>query len=258
LAEVWNGVSWKIRATPNPAGASNSYFQGVSCMSATSCIAVGYSEDTLGDSVALAEVWNGAKWTIKATPDPIATNNSYLFSVSCASSTTCTAVGDFYITAAGVYGALSEAWNGATWTIQKTPNPAGSSDGLDGVSCTSAISCVAVGYSVVTSSNGALVEVWNGATWAIQKTPRPASGSDTLSGVSCTSSTTCTAVGNRGAGTLAEAMNGTIWSVQKTPNPAGATLSYLNSVWCPTAVTCSAVGFSGNSSSVDVALAEAN
>src|SRR5690242_18204475 len=43
LIERWNGTSWSILASPNPAGATGSYLNGVSCTSATSCLAVGYS-----------------------------------------------------------------------------------------------------------------------------------------------------------------------------------------------------------------------
>jgi hypothetical protein len=43
LAEVWNGTSWKVQATPDPAGAFGSYLTAVACSSATACTAVGYS-----------------------------------------------------------------------------------------------------------------------------------------------------------------------------------------------------------------------
>jgi hypothetical protein len=89
---------------------------------------------------------------------------------------------------------LAERWDGTSWTIQSTPNPPGSTQiFLDGVSCTSASSCTAVGHYQSTLT---LAEVWNGTSWAIQGTPNKAGYSDSaLAGVSCTSVSACTAVG---------------------------------------------------------------
>jgi hypothetical protein len=42
LAERWNGTSWSIEATPNPAGSVVSALQGVACLNDTECRAVGY------------------------------------------------------------------------------------------------------------------------------------------------------------------------------------------------------------------------
>ena len=109
-----------------------------------------------------------------------------LSSVSCASPTTCEAVGS----------GLAEGWDGSSWTIQNTPNtPIG--NGLTSVSCTSASACEAVGSSG-TSTLGhpggtTLAEAWNGASWSLQSGPNLAGG--TLSAVSCVSATTCEAVG---------------------------------------------------------------
>jgi hypothetical protein len=45
---------------------------------------------------------------------------------------------------------LAERWNGISWTVQSTPNPAhgdpGSERHLNAVSCTSSGVCTAVGY----------------------------------------------------------------------------------------------------------------
>jgi len=45
LAEHWNGSTWAIQATPNPAGAAVSMLSGISCVSSTTCTAVGSSDD---------------------------------------------------------------------------------------------------------------------------------------------------------------------------------------------------------------------
>ena len=131
-----------------------------------------------------------------------------------------------------------------TWKIQSTRNPSGSDgNNLEGVSCTSATACTAVGYyyspsgSVIT-----LAEQWNGTTWTIHTGPTVTS----LNGVSCTSASACTAVGsilsNSGdVVTRAERWNGTSWTTQTTPNPPGPT-DVFSGVSCSSASACTPVG----------------
>ena len=55
LAEKWNGESWTVQATADAAGASTSLLESVSCVSATSCSAAGYSNSSDLVPSALAE-----------------------------------------------------------------------------------------------------------------------------------------------------------------------------------------------------------
>ena len=105
---------------------------------------------------------------------------------------------------------LASAAAASGWSIQHTPNPAGGSGSiLNGVSCTSASACTAVGDSSNGTATVTLAERWNGTRWSIQTTPNPAGGSNSmLNGVSCASATACTAVGGSSNGTLAEGWNG--------------------------------------------------
>ena len=241
FAESWNGSGWTVQNTPN---AINSNLSGVSCTSATACTAVG---DAVSGSnlVTLAERWNGTSWTAQSTPSPAGATQSYLIGVSCSSATACTAVGN-YVDGSGTH-LLAEAWNGSSWTIQATPAPGGStSTAFAGVSCTTASACVAIG-GYQSSGHGMLAEVWNGTSWTIDNPPLPAGGtSAVLGGVSCTAAAACTAVGNYTAGsgqlTLAERWNGTGWTVQATPNRVDAQDSYLSSVSCTSATSCTATG----------------
>jgi hypothetical protein len=54
LAEVWNGTSWSIQATPNPSGATFSAFFGLSCRS-TACMGVGWSRNASGVDSTMSE-----------------------------------------------------------------------------------------------------------------------------------------------------------------------------------------------------------
>jgi hypothetical protein len=94
----------------------NGSLNGVSCSSATACIAVGSTS-----TGTLAERWNGMQWAVQPTPDVAGAS---LSSVSCSSATACTAVGDVLSSASGNRVTLAERWNGTTWAIQPTPgNP---------------------------------------------------------------------------------------------------------------------------------------
>jgi hypothetical protein len=135
------------------------------------------------------------------------------------------AMGGTTVAATGASAAVTAA---SGWSIQHTPNPTGGSDViLNGVSCTSASACTAVGGPPQPATTGVtLAERWNGTTWSIQHTPNPTGASLTLlQGVSCASASACTAVGSTSTSTttvtLAERWNGTTWSIQTTPNPTG-------------------------------------
>jgi hypothetical protein len=155
VAERWNGTSWSIQRTPNPAGATSSQLDGVSCASKTACTAVGSYINSFGTAVTLAERWNGTSWSIQRTRNPAgpwSRELNVLVGVSCASTTACTAVGK-YENASGTPMPLAERWNGTSWAIQRTPNPAAGRTFwyilLSGVSCASTTVCTAVGFTDV-------------------------------------------------------------------------------------------------------------
>jgi len=94
LAEAWNGTTWSIQATPNPDATGRNGLASVSCTSAKACTAVG--SDAASDfspSAAFAETWNGTAWSIRPTPAPSGTPGTGLSGISCATASSCTAVG---------------------------------------------------------------------------------------------------------------------------------------------------------------------
>jgi hypothetical protein len=145
LAESWNGTSWRVQPTPSPAGATGVALSAVSCTAAGTCTAVG-SYDISGTATPLAEGENRTPWAIEATPVAQRDLPSALSGVSCTVAAACTAVG-YHDGSAGQV-PFADAWNGTTWTIQPTPEPAGSVSGiLTGVSCPAGDGCTAAGYS---------------------------------------------------------------------------------------------------------------
>ena len=257
LAERWDGSHWTAEPVPRPGIAQGTYLFGVSCTSGHMCIAVGdyfYNEqgdDGCSDGIclALAERWDGTRWSLQAMPNPAGTTQVDLWGVSCASPTACTAVGS-YTDAANQSLPLAERWNGKTWSIQPSVVPSGAHNGtLWSVSCTSGRACTAVGnYWNGSSVTVTLVERWDGARWSVQPTPNPAGAKNSyLRGVSCASGKACMAVGSYtdSAGisvALAEHWAGKKWSLQPTAQPAGAHGSNLWGVSCLSAKACTATG----------------
>ena len=111
LIERWNGKRWSVQPTPNMVGATTSPpLVGVSCSSASACVAVGsYS----GSGPKLVERWNGTRWSVQPTRTPRAAAYTKLTGVSCFSPSTCTAVGSYVHTAGPTVG-LVERWNGTS------------------------------------------------------------------------------------------------------------------------------------------------
>lgn len=250
LAERWNGTKWQIETTVLPTGAAASSFGGVSCASATSCVAVGSAiEKTGGRSVNLVEVWNGSSWHLQPVPTPTGSTGANLRSVSCSATNACTAIG-FSDQTGGSVMAVAERWNGNKWSSQLLPEA--DSTQLFGVWCSSASACTIVGLLSGNSGTKPLAETWkgDGTHWHIQSVPTPSgSSSGALDAVSCTSPRACTATGSNfgpGSPTLAERWNGTSWHVQATPDASqfGSSMQEvaLNGVSCASATSCTATG----------------
>jgi hypothetical protein len=97
-----------------------------------------------------------------------------------------------------------ERWNGSKWSLQAAAisdgNELAVASELNGVSCTTATDCWAVGVGRFLSKvNGletvqAVVERWEGGAWSFMETPN-ALDEATLYAVACHKSNSCTAVG---------------------------------------------------------------
>jgi hypothetical protein len=83
----------------------------VACRSTSACTAVGFYYNSSDVAVTLAETWNGTAWTVQSTPNPKGAIESFLYGVTCRSTSACTAVGS-YLSGSDVEVTLAEAWNG--------------------------------------------------------------------------------------------------------------------------------------------------
>jgi hypothetical protein len=249
LAEHWNGSTWAIQSTPSPAGSGDTALESVSCPALDDCIAVGFAQPA-GSTRALAERWNGTSWAIQTVPNPAGASLARFASVSCVSTTACTAVG---VEATGSdNGGLVERWNGTSWTVQSAPVVAGSAL-FAGVSCPSLTACTAVGaYDPGSSGLVMLAERWNGSKWTIQSHTNPAGAANSqLVSVSCPTARSCTAVGRYANSALAnrflaEHWNGASWASQTIVDPSHANTNRLYAVSCASASGCTAVGAYGS------------
>ncbi|PYL02849.1 MAG: hypothetical protein DME32_05445, partial [Verrucomicrobia bacterium] len=229
LIEHWNGTAWSIVSSPNASTTQDNFLSDVTCTSASDCWAVGGT---------LIEHWNGTTWSIVTSP-----NTGGLSGVTCTSPSDCWAVGSYRN---GFYNqTLIEHWNGTAWSIVTSPNTSTTqSNGLSGVTCTSASNCWAVGsyYNLSIIKNQphhTLTERWNGTAWSIVTSPNTSTAEyNQLSEVACASASDCWAVGDRSSQSLIEHWNGTAWSIVNSPDAAGD----LSDVTCTSASDCWAVG----------------
>jgi hypothetical protein len=123
-----------------PQGPAVAQIMGVSCPTATGCIAPGtYTQFTNAGEIeaALSKDWNGTSW--QQQPMTYA-NIGSLSGVSCSTATNCTAVGP-----GNPDGPAAEAWNGTSWSPQFLPLVGPDRGVPTGLSCLSSF-CMAVGY----------------------------------------------------------------------------------------------------------------
>lgn len=157
MAAAEGGGSWgqAVRvALPANAGApTNPSLYGVSCTSAGNCSAAGWYQDRSGNQQAMTATESAGQWAqaIEVTPPSNAGSPAQptLVGVSCSSAANCVAVG-YYIDGSGQGQAMAETESSGSWSpaVEVTPpSNGGRSAGpnLQGISCVSIGSCVAVG-----------------------------------------------------------------------------------------------------------------
>jgi uncharacterized protein YbjQ (UPF0145 family) len=167
LSERWDGTKWTLLTTPRPEGSGSVALEQVSCASATSCVATGTGPQS---GVPFSMSWDGSKWTLATPAVPAEALGSVTFGdLTCRSSTYCIAVGSYVTEKNPLYlnskiHTLVELWNGKEWSVQPTPEIEGKKiNSLSGVSCSSTVNCLAVGFSRKTALEGEyepLVEVF--------------------------------------------------------------------------------------------------
>jgi hypothetical protein len=239
--QTFTTPEWGIQTTPEPTGAKSGRLAGVSCTTSVACVAVGSYTNSSGTEVTLAKVKSGSTWSVTTTPNPAEATSSALKRVSCSTTGSCTAVGNYSNSKTGLSSPFAERWNGSTWTLQSMPAPpAGTEYNIEDVACPASSDCTAVGWSWNGSIWLPLAMRWNGTSWSLSSIPLPEGATRAmLHGITCVTSLDCWAVGwrNGPSNVLAEHWNGTAWTVNSPASFAGE----LGDIACGSTSSCVAV-----------------
>jgi hypothetical protein len=271
---------WYVATVPGTG--ADDVLLGSTCANALQCWSVGISLGNLagpGPSSAspLMESWNGTTWTLVPLSLPDGEGGG-LFGATCLNGSDCWAVGAVVGSGTGnPTGTLAEHWDGTAWSVVPSPTP--SAPGVAGailssVSCTSASSCMAVGYATDSGGNNLtdVVEQWNGSNWTIIPAAATGQAFDQLISVQCLSAVNCWAVGNAGPVAqmsnflpvfpgaigdqgLVEHWDGSAWSIVPSVSEPAPSGGYLSGLECVGSTDCWASGattdsVSGNASGI--------
>jgi hypothetical protein len=172
LIEQFNGRKWSVVPSPD-ASTQNNRLDAVTAVAANDVWAVGTAQTASGVFQTLTEHWDGAAWSIVASP-----------AGTQAELDTAAAVSSNDVWAAGHSGSatLIEHWNGTSWAVVPSPSPGPLFNVLNGIAVVAANDIWAVGSSQNSSGISAtLIEQWNGTSWSVVTSPSPGSAAS-LSG----------------------------------------------------------------------------
>jgi hypothetical protein len=116
----------------------------------------------------LTEHWDGTAWEIVASPN-VANANHYVYGVTAVAPNDVWAVGR-YEPQGGGSRTLVLHWDGTSWSIVPSPNPA-TYNGLYAIAAASDSDIWAVGYYFTESAQRTLIEHWDGTSWNIVPSP---------------------------------------------------------------------------------------
>lgn len=249
-----------VQTTPNPEGATETAFKGMTCRGA--CVAVGYSVKSGIKTAFAVKLASESKWVTQALPEPEGATSSELHGVDCPGSNYCMAVGS-YTVSSGAQWAWSAVYNGTSWSLFPVAKPTESKGSiLLDVSCGSSSLCRAVGgYKNSSNVQVSLAEVYSGgSSWSHESSKNPAGSVNTVfQGISCVVVTNCVAVGDWNNGKMwqpmAQVLTPSFWELDTTPTPAGATFSLLEGVAC-SGGSCLASGWYTDSTGKNKTLGE--
>jgi hypothetical protein len=240
----------------------------ISCPATTLCMAVG---EDIRTNHAIAETFNGSRWSLTELPLPAGAKFATLGSIDCPTKTRCIAVGQWGPSPVfTTYRLYAETWNGKSWTrVGGIPAPSGNQGAAySGVSCSSATSCVLTAVKLGrTGIAVGFTEILAAGKWHLSVPPGFGTGNNILENVSCTSATHCVVVGNSGvsrrapggtpaASIIADTWNGRGWSEAKLPMPSGGRGAWAYDVSCSSATSCFVTGGQNLSGGVSGTLAE--
>jgi len=238
---------------------------GISCIPARKCTAVGTYEDSSGNGQAMAATETRGTWRqateVTAPSNAAANPDASLGGISCTWGGNCIGVGS-YLDSSGNGQAMAATETTGSWrqaTEVTAPSNAGTDPNavLKGISCTSAGNCAAIGTYEDSSGNGQAMEAtesrgtWKQATEVTAPSDAGTNPEALLYSISCTSAGNCVGVGSYlDSSSHLQAMEATdtrgTWE-QATevtaPSDAGTNPeAVLKGISCTWARNCTAVG----------------
>jgi hypothetical protein len=263
LIENWNGSSWSIVSSPNPA--TNNVLRGVAADSTGDVWAVGYSNSgTSSSDTPLVEQWDGTSWNVVTTASlPSGISGGFTGVAAIPGTNELWAVGTmFNNVGTPTFHTLIEQYDGTNWNIVPSPDPttwgSQTQSFLGGIAVNNANDAWAVGeYGVAGNPSQAygLYKHWDGTSWSNvigQSTGRFGS-IEQLFGISQIPGTDqFVEVGSNYSGyspytsskTVVDQWNGISWNLISSPNRLSHNnyYSYLNSVAAVSTTSMWAVG----------------
>lgn len=222
LIEHWNGTRWTIVPSANPASGfhTTNALTAVIALGAKNVWAFGFYEKTTTSFRTLIEHWDGARWTVVASPN-VGSGENTLAAAVARSGTDIWAVG--YHGDPGHRKTLTERWNGAKWSVVASPSVGSGDNFLFGAAAAAGGPVWAVGSDSV-SFGQTLALRWNGRAWTAGQTANPGDGDRFLQAVATPAARYALAVGSYLKGNqtraLAERWTGSGWSLVPAASPA--------------------------------------
>ena len=271
MAFTGNPAYWNGNTSTWPASSAAAFelalpdrsrYEAISCATATSCTAVGYYRGGMDVITGNPTTWTSANEHVILLGSAFG-SAAHLTSVSCATATSCTAIGTDGNNQVIVFTGNPTTWTSASPTEATINSSLGGQANLTSVSCATASSCTAIctyinGISMTFTGNPIN---WTGDTGSWSSSSAQAreitfgsafGASGELTSVSCATATSCTAIGTDGNG-LAVALTGNpaTWT-DSNAHEIALDSTYGNypnfaSISCVSAVQCTAAGSDGNS-----------
>lgn len=248
-------------ATLLPAAATAGTLNDTAAVSPNDVWAIGYSAAEDGTYPALAQHFNGHRWSSVSMPNPSGSIETDLFAVTAIASDDVWSVGHTS-TSSGVWSTVTEHWDGTSWSIVASPNATGAANSyLYSVSATSSNDVWAVGTGLDgAGNNSTLTEHWNGKKWSVVEAVNPSGVLSEFNGITAVSPDDAWAAGTYQAAdgtlpSLIEHWNGKKWKQVKSPSLDGFLLTQLGPLTAPSADDIWSVGYGANSADQLVPLA---
>lgn len=174
LIEHWDGTAWHIVPSPDPGARTNSLAQ-VAASGPDDIWATGEDSFSLGQTLTLAEHWNGKRWSVVLTPDDPTASFNILESLAVRSPTDAWA-GVF--TTGNANGDFFAHWNGKIWQKVTGFGNLHGEIAIEGLAIVSPTQVwEAGGYQ------GIMTGLWNGTRWRRVATPAPGKAANLLEAI---------------------------------------------------------------------------